>query len=211
MNELHMIAQLILGTVFLFSALGKLKHPRFFAEGLEDYEILPAAVVPIAAWFIIMVESMLALTHLTGWWLKPSVLVGLGLLASFAIAVATNLRRGRALPCYCFGATGGEQISRTTLVRLVVLFSAEAFLFVNLSSFAGNRISHPISQSLEEFTFTLFWAAFLLVTVSWLLSLPDLTELLHSLVPQPQPDAPARATALPGQQVVSATSQRQGT
>jgi Methylamine utilisation protein MauE len=130
MTDLHIIAQISVGTVFLLSASAKLRSPRDFASGIEDYEILPARVAFVTALGVILLETWVAIAHITGSLLRLAVPFALGLLASFAIAVVVNLRRGRALPCYCFSAGGGESISRRTLFRLLLLGSAEIFILL---------------------------------------------------------------------------------
>jgi methylamine utilization protein MauE len=176
-TELCLIARLTIGTVFLLSAAGKLRAPRSFAHAIEDYEILPGRMVAGASIFIIVVESWLAIAHLLGWWLRLAVPVGLGIIASFTVAVAINLRRGRTLPCYCFDATGGESISRRTLARLLLLLSTEVFLLANPNLFPTNRILHEYRG--VELGLAFFWATFLMVVLSWIFSLPELAEVLR--------------------------------
>jgi TRAP-type C4-dicarboxylate transport system permease small subunit len=178
-TELLLIAQFAVGTVFLISAAGKLRDPRSFTRGIEDYEILPERMALSASLLIIVVEIWLATAHLTGWWLSWALPAGSALLACFAAAVAVNLRRGRTLPCYCFGTLGRESISGRTLGRLLLLFSTEVLLLANSTLVANTRIVHEQIQPSERLELAFSWAIFLLVASSWLLSMPELADLLR--------------------------------
>lgn len=178
MTEVYLISRLLIGAVFLLSVVGKLEHPRSFTQGIEDYEILPAGTAAGATIFIIIAELFLAIAHLMGWWLRVAVPVGLVVLASFAVAVAVNLVRGRKLPCYCFSTTGGEEISPRTLARLLLLLSTEIFLLVKPNLFAASEWINARPQPIVEPGLTFFWVGFLWVVFSWLFSLPEIAELL---------------------------------
>jgi len=157
-------------------------------------------MVPCAAMSIIVVESWLAIAHLTGWWLRLAVPVGFGVFAGFAVAVAINLRRGRPLPCYCFDATGGEPISVITLSRLVLLLSTQVFLLANPNFFTRNGVVHEQIHGVTEFGLAACWVAFLLVAFSWLLTLPELAELLRQSTPRSLPATPTRSASFSGDQ-----------
>ena len=178
--EIRLVAQLALGVVFVLSAAGKLRDPAGFARGVVDYQILPASLAYPAGLLIIGLEGWLAIAHLTGLLLAIAVPLGFGTLVSFAVAVGVNLRRGRALPCYCFGGRGGETISVRTLARLLLLVGGEVLLLADPSLFTGSQIVYPGRiTNFSELALPLFWATFLLVAGSWLLSLPDLVDLLR--------------------------------
>jgi hypothetical protein len=173
LNKLCLVAQLALGGVFLVSSASKLRDPRRFARGLTEYQVLPAGWANAAAGFVIGLEISLALAHLAGQLLTFALPLGLALLATFGVAVGLNLKRGRALPCHCFGQ-GSETISGATLVRLALLASGEVFLW---------KVHHPVyvqSIAFPELTFGMFWAAFLLAAGFWVFAAGDLISFLRS-------------------------------
>jgi len=193
-GEVGIAVQLALGIVFLHSAASKLRDPKGFAQGVADYKIVPASMAGAVGLLVIGVESWLAIAHLTGWLLAVAVPVGFGTLLSFALAVGVNLRRGRALPCYCFGSRGGESISNQTLTRLVMLLLCESLLLPDSGLFAASQL--PLSSrmaSFPELALAAFWATLFLVIGSWALSLNDLVDLLR-----PCKTCAARAEAAEG-------------
>jgi len=174
LNEFGFVMQLALGTVFLLSSVGKLRHPGRFARGLAAYRMLPASWAKLTSYFVIALESLLAASHFTGYLLAVALPLGLGLLGSFSIAVSVNLKRGRALPCYCFGPSD-HIISGTTLARLALIASGQAFLL---------RMHRPIylqQISLLQLGFASFWALLILIAALWILSLRDLEGLLRPI------------------------------
>lgn len=178
-DEMRLIVQLAVGMVFVLSVSGKLMNPREFARGVAEYEILPSPVAYSFALLLIPLEGFLAASHLTGWLLEFAVPVGLLTFVSFATAVSINLRRGASLPCHCFGS--GETISGRTLARLILLVGGEVLLLTDPNLFTMSRLVYPDRIStLSQIGLGLFWAVFFLVTVSWLLSVTDLRELIRS-------------------------------
>ncbi len=174
MAEFRLVVQLALGIVFLLSSAGKLQDRGRFARGLAAYRILPGSWANPASLLVIALESLLAVAHLTGYLLGIAVPVGLGLLGSFGVAVGVNLKRGRALPCYCFGRSG-DTISSATLARLVLMASGEAFLL------GAHRPIYTPQLALPDLAFALFWAAVTLLTGLWLFALRDLGRLLRPM------------------------------
>ena len=170
--------QFAIGLVFLFSAASKVLAPSEFLRGVKNYRILPQSLAFGAGLLLIPLEIFLAVSHLSGWWLAFGAQLGLGMLASFAIAVTVNLKRGRVLPCYCFGGSEGEQISRRTLARLALLFLGELFLLAGLSWV--ERPTNPLQlETYIDLGLILLWSVFLLLAALWLLSSTDLIALFR--------------------------------
>ena len=128
LSETQLAIQLALGMVFLLSAASKLRNPMEFSRGVREYRVVPVAFVGPASILLIALEISLAIGHLTGFLLVVVIPLGFAALCCFAAAVSINLRRGRALPCYCFGSRNGETISTHTLVRILFLGLGELFL-----------------------------------------------------------------------------------
>ena len=179
MPKILLVVQLAIGSVLLFSSLGKWRDPLGFAHGVEDYEVLPDRLAVIFGLLLVPLETAIAVSHLTGWWISSAVFLGLTMFGSFAVAVAINLRRGRSLPCYCFGDSRGQTISPQTLARLLLLIAGEGLLLLSLQK-SGTANSVFQLATPREFGIALFWTAFVVVAAMWVLGLPDLHELLSS-------------------------------
>jgi hypothetical protein len=170
----HVVVQLAIGIVFLLSSVGKLLERSSFIQGVAAYRIVPSSWASLTASIVIAVEACLATTHLTGYLLKPALVVGLGLIATFGTAVVVNLKRGRPLPCYCFGGSGSV-VTWGTLARLGLLGAGETLLL---------RLHQPVYVSrlvLAELGSALFWSILLLVVSLWLFAMGDLLRLLKPI------------------------------
>src|SRR4051812_40905851 len=97
------VLQLGLGVTFLLAALPKLRRPRAFAQTVGEYGLVPGRAAIAVAPALLVLESFLAASLLTGWAARVAVVVASATLVGFAAAVAINLRRGRIVSCGCFG------------------------------------------------------------------------------------------------------------
>jgi tellurite resistance protein TehA-like permease len=172
--ELTFVVQLALGVVFCTSAAAKLLDSGGFRKGLAAYEILPASMVTLASLSVIGLECSLAITHVTGFSLEVATRIGLGLLTIFFVVVAINLRRGRELPCHCFGEKG-DAISGATLARLALLGAGELYLL------RVHRPVHPWDVALPEFGYALFWAVLALTASTWVFQSMEVLDVIRSM------------------------------
>ena len=179
MPKILLVVQLVIGSVLLFSSLGKWRDPLGFARGVEDYDVLPGRLAVIFGLLLVPLETAVAVSHLTGWWISAAVPLGLAMFGSFAVAVAINLRRGRSLPCHCFGDSKGETISIQTLARLLLLIGGEGLLLLSLQTSGNAELVYRQLGTLRELGFALFWTALVVVVAMWVLGLSDLNELLR--------------------------------
>lgn len=175
--KLLLVIQLAIGFVLLLSSGGKWRDPMGFARGVADYDVLPDRLAVIFGLLLVPLETAVAVSHFTGWWISAAVPLGIAMFGSFAVAVAINLRRGRSLPCYCFGDSTGETISRQSLARLLLLLGGEVLVLLSLQQSGAARLVYHQLVTLREFGFALFWTALVMVIAMWVLRLPDLHEL----------------------------------
>ena len=110
-----------LAAVMLTAALDKLREPEIFRDAVENYALLPAPLVPLAARALPLLELAAGLLLLPSATRAAGALLTLALLALVTGAVAINLRRGHdRIDCGC----GGDQhmpLSPALLARNAVL------------------------------------------------------------------------------------------
>jgi len=141
--------QLALCGVFVASVALKLRRPGAFARNVADYGLLPRsrAVVVAAAATIVAVEALLALAFFVGAILEVAVAVAAFMLLAFGAGIQINLRRGRTIPCGCFG-NDAELISGHSLVRIALLLGAVCTLAVLLALPAVHVVT--VSDVMDE-------------------------------------------------------------
>ncbi len=128
---IELAARLLLGAVFLYASLDKIAHPAAFAQDVYNYQILPDALVHLAALVLPWLELFLGLCLITGFWLPGSVLAANGLLVVFVGALAFNAARGLDIHCGCFstGSAGPATATEWVLLRDALFLAVGLTLF----------------------------------------------------------------------------------
>jgi Methylamine utilisation protein MauE len=183
MFDIHLGAGLLLtarvcvGLFFLASAIGKLANRHRFIEGTVDYQILPEPVARFAASILPWIELLIAVALLVGLALPVAGLAAAALLVSFMGAVGINLKRGRVIPCHCYGIAGTPTIGLGTIIRNALLLALALTVFglgVSLSRFddwlnpwpaAWTALSSATNAVLVSML--LLWSLVLVQLVEW--------------------------------------------
>lgn len=187
--HLAFAAQLSLGLVFLLAVLPKLRRPRSFARSTVLYEILPFAVAQMFGLMLIPLEGFLVLSFLSGWLSNIALPLAAVLLCIFLAAVGVNLRRGRRIPCGCFGEAS-EPISLRTVARLLLLL-AVVLVLLGYRTTGDPTLPNLGSMGADVTTFKYLvqaaaLSAFFVLVATWVL---NMTAVLL-LVPQVSRDRP---------------------
>ena len=104
MTGLVALARLVVGGMWVVSAVAKLRDREGFAAALPALGI-PAAVAPTAAIVLPIAELGTAgLLLLPGPWALVGGMAPLVMLLGFTLAIARNLRADEHPACPCFGA-----------------------------------------------------------------------------------------------------------
>ncbi len=114
-------ARLVLGGVFAWAAVTKLPDLRTFAEEVANYQLLPSALVPLAAVAFVGLELASAAALLVGRWVRAASLLCGAMLVVFIVALTQALVRGIDLRCGCFG--GADLATWGTVWRDVALLA----------------------------------------------------------------------------------------
>ena len=116
----------VLGTlVFGMAVLGKLRHRDEFVGLVANYRLVPEPLVPVVAWLVIALETLVVLSLATGVALGAGAGLAVTLLCVFALAMTINLARGRQeIDCGCFQSELRQRLSVSLVVRNMVLTAA---------------------------------------------------------------------------------------
>lgn len=100
------LAVIILALVFGWSGLSKLLNPEAFSLALYRYHLVPGVTVNVLSLWIASLEVMCAgIVLIIPRLRKPALLVVLGLLVAFTIALGINIIRGSHMACGCFSTS----------------------------------------------------------------------------------------------------------
>lgn len=101
---------LAFGVLLIGSAWHKAAAHNTFRAVLADYQLLPAALIPLLAILMPLVEAAMGVTWLAGFATETVAVVTAALLLVYAVAIAINLLRGRVhITCGCgFGGPSDD-------------------------------------------------------------------------------------------------------
>lgn len=113
---LALALRLYMGGLFIYASVYKISYPAEFAGAIASYELVPYWAVGIMAVVMPWLELICGVMVVAGIRPKASILVLMGLMVLFTVAIAITLIRGVPIGCGCFH-TLEDQISITTLFR----------------------------------------------------------------------------------------------
>jgi uncharacterized membrane protein YphA (DoxX/SURF4 family) len=162
-----MIAAYALAIIFAASAWAKIADIGSFEAAVKDYGLLPAALVKVFARALPIFEVAGAIGLLMARTRLAAAAVLLLLLASFTIAIAANLVRGRKdIDCGCFGPALRQKLSGWLLFRNATLCGAGLTALLP----AGERNPTGLDWSTVAFAvvaFVLIYAAANFLIATW--------------------------------------------
>lgn len=110
--------------VFATAVAGKIRHRHELEGVVANYRLLPARLAAGAAWIIVAMECLAALSLGSGMWLPAGAALAIALLGVFALAMTINLARGRReIDCGCFQSGLRQRLSAALVVRNLALAS----------------------------------------------------------------------------------------
>ncbi len=124
MRWLSLLCRLVVGGVFIWASLDKLAHPAAFARAIDNYHLVPYALLHPVALLMPAVEIVAGLALVVGWWRRGAALLCALLLVVFLVAIASALVRGLDISCGCFHTDGGHAVGLSLLWRDVLLLLA---------------------------------------------------------------------------------------
>lgn len=116
-DSVTLIATLTLGFAFLASGLNKLLDREAFVRGVLDYEILPPRLAVVYTRLLPWIELACGVALVVGVWPIGTALLGMLILASFAVAVLVNLGDVLSYALIVFHAVGSLALCALTLGR----------------------------------------------------------------------------------------------
>jgi uncharacterized membrane protein YphA (DoxX/SURF4 family) len=111
------VLRIVLGSVFIYASLDKIRHPDLFAEAVYNYQLLPDVTVNLVAILLPWLELLSGSLLVLGLWMEGSILILSGLMVVFIGALGINLARGLDVHCGCFITQSSDPITILTLFR----------------------------------------------------------------------------------------------
>ena len=137
--------RLILGALFIYSALTKITDLDYFAKSLYNYRLLPESSLNFFALIIPWLELIIGFLLIAGIYVRESALIGTVLMAVFIAAVAIALARGLDIECGCFGTRDGSKVGILKIIEDVLILLG----FVWLSVFGSDFLALTKSKKMN--------------------------------------------------------------
>jgi uncharacterized membrane protein YphA (DoxX/SURF4 family) len=149
--------RVLLSATFIQAGLQKIRYREQLPGVIGNYRILPAALVPAAAWLLPPMELAVGIALLAP--SSGSALAAGCLLGLFTAAMVTNLARGRtSIDCGCFQAglrqeLGWELVWRNGILLVLAAYSAcfpvRPPLFIGALAVLFGLVSYVLYQALN--------------------------------------------------------------
>lgn len=133
-------ARLVVGGMFLWAAIGKLRDPAAFALSITNYRILPESLVGWCALMVPWIEVVAAAALLTGWGKRGGALIIAAMLVVFTGAITQAILRDINIDCGCFGSATQARVGWSSVLRNLALLAASLLVV-----FLGPRQPRPNS------------------------------------------------------------------
>jgi uncharacterized membrane protein YphA (DoxX/SURF4 family) len=111
------------GTLLIYASLDKLGDAAKFLKVMENYHILPADLLPLAAVVLPWLEFFTGLALALGWKWRGAAFIFCALMGIYTLALAWNLAQGAEMNCGCFAMDKMEKLTGWTVLRDTVFLS----------------------------------------------------------------------------------------
>lgn len=108
-----LVARLLLGGVVVVAGGLKLLHPAQSVLAVRGYQLLPYDVASSVGYALPLLEVVVGVLLLLGFFTRPAALVGGLLMVAFIIGISSAWARGISIDCGCFGGGGTIAAAQT--------------------------------------------------------------------------------------------------
>ncbi|WP_075619582.1 MauE/DoxX family redox-associated membrane protein [Paenisporosarcina indica] len=131
--DLFLLAmRIIIGFIFLSSAISKLNNMTEHIVTVRKYKILPSRMVRSFSYFETFVELIASLLIIIGYKVELAGLILLALLSTYTFAIVINLLRGNTnISCGCGGVVGNHILSWVLPLRNLFFSIGVVFLIIH--------------------------------------------------------------------------------
>ena len=116
-RRIVLLGQLVIGLLFLASALSKIGEAGAFARQIHYYRLVPLGLENLLAIILPWIELTTALAILLRLQPRAGAAVGAGLMALFTVVVAAAVTRGLDIECGCFGTADATRVGVAKLLE----------------------------------------------------------------------------------------------
>lgn len=152
------VLEIIVAAIFLAAVILKALDPVSFAEQIAEYGIFPD-LAPVAAWALIIVESLLAAALIVNFLPRITPLLTIALLLFFIGITVYGMSIGLGENCGCFGNLvhrGPEQVIIEDALMMIALIFSVVVLWHHRNERRGARMAAVLGTGAAVAALTAF-------------------------------------------------------
>lgn len=127
---LHLALRLLIGVMFILSAISKLPHHTEFEGIVKDYDLLPDTLAMAYANALPWVELLVGVYLILGVFIRPSAVLSILMGLSFLTANTSAIVQGDERCGSCFGDMWSLPVWEALTIDIVLLIAASILLIV---------------------------------------------------------------------------------
>ncbi len=136
----RILVRIVLGLVFIYASIHKIRDPVAFAGAVAAYNILPYGLNFLVAAILPWVELISGLLLVIGYRVKAAASIVIAMNLFFIVALSSTIVRGLDIDCGCFKQGGGKTPAWEVIIRDVIFLVTAIFLVLNKQK-PGKRLS----------------------------------------------------------------------
>jgi len=127
---LDLVLRLIVGGVFIYASLHKIAYPDQFARSIDNYHLVPYALLHPMALLLPWLEIVCGATLILGPWRRGAAWLLAVMTTVFIGAIGISIGRGLDISCGCFSTEGGHTVGISLIIQdLALLFATLIIIF----------------------------------------------------------------------------------
>ncbi|MEE2876590.1 MAG: MauE/DoxX family redox-associated membrane protein [Candidatus Neomarinimicrobiota bacterium] len=145
-----MIFRIVLGMIFIYASLEKIRDPGAFAGNIQNYQFLPYSLTNLLAILLPWVELYVGACLILGVFVDGAALLSAGMMVMFIVAIGQAIGRGLDIDCGCFKQADSSSVGIDTIARDVVWLAMSLLVWnrqeKTLEMFPKPRVDDPEKQ-----------------------------------------------------------------
>ncbi len=150
-DYLHLIIRLLIGALFIYSAIPHIFNTMGLASSIYNYKLFPPSIIGLSAAFIPWISLFAGLALVLGVKVRAASFIISALLVIFISLAVINVARGLDIDCGCFSGVKRNTDWSTIFEDFGMLLGALFILFfdrarVSPISFLQQRMPHHVKS-----------------------------------------------------------------